>query len=102
MNPAQSVPLTVANGLETPLPGVPQRALASTRARITRATIQKSVPLRGRAGGLWLAAPMKRSSGIDSTTLVREARPPRAPAGAAAGFAGRPAPVSMAFWITIL
>ena len=32
--------------------------------------------------------------------LVRDASPARAPAPAAAGFAGRPAAVSIAFWIT--
>jgi len=45
---------------------------------------------------------MKKSIGIESTTLVREASPPRAPAAAAAGLAGLPAAVSSAFWITIL
>src|SRR2546426_629183 len=102
MNPAQSVPLIVARGLAAPWPGVPHSAFASTRATMISATIQKSAGLAGAAGGLWLADPMNQSMGMERTTLVREARPPRAPAGAAAELAGLPAAVSMAFWITIL
>jgi hypothetical protein len=44
---------------------------------------------------------MKKSMGMDSMVFVREARPARAPAGAAAGFAGLPAATSSAFWMTI-
>src|SRR2546426_12072750 len=100
MKPAQSVPLMVARGLAAPGPGLPHSPLASTRATMIRATTQKSPRLRGMGGGMWLAEPMNQSMGMDRTTLVREARPPRAPAGAAAGLAGLPAAVSMAFWIT--
>src|SRR5262245_34741080 len=65
-----------------------------------RATAQKIGPERGNGRPRWLAEPMKNSIGTESATFVREARPARAPAGAAAGFAGRPAAVSIAFWIT--
>ena len=68
--------------LAAPWPGLPHSALASTRATITSDTIQKSVPLLGTAGGLWLAEPMNKSRGMESTTFVRDASPPRAPAGA--------------------
>src|SRR5205807_7637572 len=56
----------------------------------------------GMGMGKWLAEPMKRSMGMEKTTLVREASPPRAPAAAAAGLAGLPAATSTAFWMTIL
>src|SRR5882724_12013204 len=102
MKPAHSVPLTVASGLAAPWPGLPHSALASTSATMINETSQNSPRLLGMAGGKWLAAPMKNSMGIEKSTLVRDARPPRAPAGAAAGLAGLPAPVSMAFWMTIL
>src|SRR5258706_2575992 len=70
---------------------------------MARATIQKTSPdFPTVSVPKWLAAPMKKSIGIDITTLVREARPPRAPAAAAAGLAGLPAAVSSAFLITIL
>src|SRR5690349_4532137 len=93
----------VASGLAPPLPGVPTRALISTRIMISRATIQNTRPdLPTVRPARWLVEPMKNSIGIESTTLVREARPPRAPAGPAAGLAGLPAAVSIAFWITIL
>src|SRR5438093_508827 len=70
-------------------------------AGITRARSQKAAPERGTGSGRWLAAPMKKSMGMERTTLVREARPARAPAGAAAGLAGLPDAVSTAFWMTI-
>src|SRR5689334_20126291 len=93
----------VASGLAPPWPGVPTRALISTSTMIARATIQKTSPdFPTVSPARWLADPMKNSIGTDSTTLVREARPPRAPAAAAAGLAGLPAAVSSAFWITIL
>src|SRR4029453_13509402 len=103
MKPNQRVPLTVASGLASPLPGVPTSPLISTIAMMARATIPKATPpfpTGAPRGGP--AAPRKNSIGTDSTTLVRDARPPRAPAGAAAGLAGLPAAVSSAFWITIL
>src|SRR5712692_3422616 len=102
MKPPQRVPLIVASGLAAPLPGVPQSALASTSATMTSATIQNTAPFLGLGRAKWLAEPMKNSMGMERSTLVREASPPRAPAGAAAGLAGLPAAVSMAFWITIL
>src|SRR6266508_2162077 len=102
MKPAQRVPLMVARGLAAPWPGFPHSAFASTSATMIRATIQKKAPLPGIGRGRWLAEPIKNSMGMERTTLVREAKPPRAPAGAAAGLAGLPAAVSMAFWITIL
>src|SRR4026207_1399128 len=92
MKPNQMVPFTVASGLARPLPGVPTRALISTITMMARATIQKTRPdLPTARPERWLADPMKNSIGTDITTLVREARPPRAPAGAAAGLAGSPA-----------
>src|SRR3990172_8735708 len=75
MNPAQSVPLIVASG--------GPREKFSARS------------------GRWLAAPMKKSIGMEKRTLVREATPARPPAPAAAGLAGLPAAVSMALAITI-
>ena len=102
MKPAQSVPFTVARGLAAPLPGVPYSAFASTSAMMTSATIQNSAPLIGLAKGMWLAEPMKRASGSRSRRWCERRGRPRAPAGAAAGLAGLPAPVSMAFWMTIL
>src|SRR5262245_14018034 len=102
MNPNQSVPDTVASGLAAPLPGVPINAFASTNAMMIRATIQNSAPDFGIGNDArWLAAPMKNSIGTENTTLVREASPARAPAGPTAGLAGRPAAVSMAFWMMI-
>src|SRR5712691_7934909 len=102
MKPDQSVPLTVARGLAAPLPGVPVRALISTSRVIRSASTQNTAPEAGRGRGRCVAEPMKKSMGMENTTLVREASPPRAPAAAAAGLAGLPAAVSMAFWITIL
>src|SRR5512144_1589054 len=93
----------VASGLAAPLPGVPVRALISTRTMIAIATIQKTSPdFPTVSPARWLADPMKNSIGMDMTTLVREARPPRAPAAAAAGFAGFPAAVSISFLMTTL
>src|SRR2546426_6371832 len=100
MNPAQSVPLIVARGLAAPWPGVPHSAFASTRATMISATTQKSAGLAGAAGGLWLAEPMNQSMGTERTTLVREARPPRAPAGAAARFAGFAGAASLGVSVT--
>ena len=65
------------------------------------ATTQNTTPDRGSGSVRWLAAPMKNSMGMDIATLVREASPAFAPAGPTAGLAGRPAAVSMAFWMMI-
>src|SRR2546422_11753523 len=88
MKPNHSVPLTVASGFAAPLPGVPVRALISTRAITMRVRAQNIAPELGMGKGRWLAEPMKKSMGMEKATLVREASPPRAPAAAAAGFAG--------------
>src|SRR5574341_54817 len=94
MNPNQSVPLIVASGLAAPLPGVPVRALISTSTVMMSVSIQNSAPELGLGKGRWLAEPIKKSIGMEKTTLVREASPARAPAGAAAGLADLPAAVS--------
>src|SRR2546428_2163006 len=88
MKPNHSVPLTVASGFAAPLPGVPVRALISTRAITMRVRAQNIAPELGMGKGRWLAEPMKKSMGMEKATLVREASPPRAPAAAAAGLAG--------------
>src|SRR5215813_5308746 len=90
MKPDQRVPETVASGLVVGLPGATMRAFSSTRRRMTRAINQNAAPDPG------------KGMGMESKVFVREASPPRAPAGAAAGLAGRPAAVSSAFWMTIL
>src|SRR5438034_10309841 len=102
MKPNHSVPLMVASGLAAPLPGVPVKALISTSAMTMSVSAQNTGPEAGRFKGRWEAAPMKKSMGMEKTTLVREARPPRAPAAAAAGLAGFPAATAIAFRITIL
>src|SRR3982074_3944565 len=102
MKPNHSVPLMVASGLAAPCRGVPVRALISTSAMTMSVSAQNTGPEAGRFKGRWEAAPMKKSIGMEKTTLVREARPPRAPAAAAAGLAGLPAAVSIAFWMTSL
>ena len=104
MKPNQRVPFTVASGLAAPLPGVPTSALISTSTMIASATTQKTSPdFADRSARKWLAAPMKKSIGIESTHVGAggQARPAPPPA-AAAGLAGLPAAVSSAFWITIL
>ena len=60
-------------------------------ARMIRKTTS-IVIFAGRAVGVkrlgkWLAAPMKKSIGIESRVFVREATPPRAPRAAASGIA---------------
>src|SRR3989449_10409831 len=102
MKPNHRVPLTVARGLAAPLPGVPVRALISTRAMMMSISAQNTGAELGMGMGKWLAEPMKRSMGMEKTTLVREASPPRAPAAAAARLAGLPAATSKAFYITLL
>src|SRR5215467_1496418 len=102
MKPDQRVPETVASGLVVGLPGATMRAFSSTRRRMTRAINQNAAPDPGMGMGRWLAAPIMKSMGMESRVFVREASPPRAPAGGAAGLAGRPAAVSSAFWMTIL
>src|SRR2546427_12153601 len=88
MKPNHSVPLMVASGLAAPLPGVPVKALISTSAMTMSVSAQNTGPEAGRFKGRREAAPMKKSMGMEKTTLVRDARPPRAPAAAAAGLAG--------------
>src|SRR6266853_4324053 len=100
MKPNHSVPLTVASDLVVGLAGAIARALPSTSAAMMSATSQKAPPELGIGMGRWLAAPIRKSSGIENTTFVREASPARAALGATAGFAGLPAAVSMAFWMT--
>src|SRR3990167_6043228 len=101
MKPAQSVPFTVASIFVVAVPGFPASALISTAAMMISATIQKAAPDLGTRNVRWLAAPMKKSIGIEKSVFVRDASPARAPAGVAAGLAGLPAPVSRAFWIKI-
>ena len=92
--PAQSVPLTVLRSFlpALALSGVaaPTTALPSTMARTIRKTTSIAI-FAGRAVGVknaqWLAAPMKKSIGIDSRMFVREVTPPRAPRAAASGIA---------------
>src|SRR5258705_2481082 len=50
---------------------------------------------------MWLAAPIKKSMGIENTTLVREARNARRPAAAATGFAWPPVAAATADGMTI-
>src|SRR5207244_12773856 len=102
MKPNHRVPLTVARGLAAPLPGVPVRALISTRAMMMSISGQNTGAELGMGMGKWLAEPMKRSVGREKTTLVREASPPRAAAAAAAGLAGLPAATSAVSWTASL
>ena len=92
--PAQNVPLTVLKSFlpALALSGVagPTTAFPSTMARMMRKTII-IVHFAGRAVGVkkaqWLAAPMKKSMGIDSRVFVRDVTPPRAPRAASSGMA---------------
>src|SRR3990170_4009300 len=100
MKPNHSVPLIVPSGLVVGLPGANTRQFHSTAAMMISAISQNAAPEPGIGMGRWLAAPIKKSMGIEKTVFVREASPARAPAGAAAGLAGLPAAVSSAFWMT--
>src|SRR3990167_3310711 len=92
MKPLQSVPLTVLRAF-LPGPLVPMSALASTIASTIAKTII-IVTFAGRAvgakNGMWLAAPMKNSIGIESRVFVRDAKPARCPLAAASGIAWPP------------
>src|SRR6516162_2099142 len=90
-------PFTVVIG-----PVLPLSALASSPRMITASTMKS--PISDLPGvitsGKWVEEAMKNTIGIEKRTLVREATVERAPRAAAAGFAGLPAAVSTAFWIT--
>src|SRR3989442_5761375 len=96
-NPVVITPLTFSIGLVV-APVVAFSALSSTSATTTSRPTQYAVVLAPTRGGRWLAAPMKNSIGIESTTLVREARNARRPAAPAAGFAWPPAAAITTFW----
>src|SRR5438552_17969592 len=102
MKPNHRVPLTVARGLAAPLPGVPVRALISTRAMMMSISAQNTGAELGMGMGRWVAEPMKRSMGMEKTTLVRDASPPRGPAGGGAGLAGLPVATFTAVRLTHL
>src|SRR3990172_850380 len=100
MKPNHSVPLTLPSGLVVGLPGAMARQFHSTSAVMISAISQNAAPEPGIGMGRWLAEPIMKSIGIESTVFVREASPARAPAGAAAGLGGLPGAVSSAFWMT--
>src|SRR5207245_3284215 len=93
-NPAQKVPLTVLSSFlpALALSGVaaPTTALPSTMARMIKKTTSIQI-FAGRAVGVkkaqWLAAPMKKSIGIERRVFVREVTAPSAPRAAASGIA---------------
>src|SRR3989304_6026651 len=84
MKPAQSVPFTEASIFVVAVPGLPASALTSTAAMMISATIQKAAPDLGTRNVRWLAAPMKKSIGIEKSVLVRDASPAGGPAGGGA------------------
>jgi hypothetical protein len=106
MNPAQKVPLSVPKIFLPPVAGAagPASALSST-TRMTSASRIKAPNFGPAALGSLMgrceAAPMKKSIGIDSIVLVREARPARAPRAAASGIAWPPVATRSAESITI-
>src|SRR5437870_2477153 len=82
-------------------PEVAVRALISSSTATRTTPVQYAPRCVTARGGMWLAAPMKKSIGIEKTTLVREARNARRPAAAAAGFAWPPLAAATADAMTI-
>src|SRR2546423_14117268 len=82
-------------------PVVAVSALISSNATNRRIPAQYAVWLPPPNGVRWDAAPMKKSMGIENTTLVREARNARRAATGATGFACPPDAVVRADAITM-
>src|SRR3989442_474767 len=85
-NPVTTTPRTVSIGCLVG-PALPTSALISSSARIRSSAIPHSMRLPSALSGKCDAAPMKKSIGNESTTLVRDARKARRAAPAARGFA---------------
>ena len=83
-NPQTITPFTEVIGPVFPLTPLAARAPITTVNAITKGVL---LPSMLTSSGKWLAAPIKKSIGIEKSVFVLEASPARAPAGPAAGSA---------------